>query len=287
MVLDYLISFGKVVASSLSPRTKAVLLNIVGAAGDTDGGGADEAGETAVNQEMYSALGIVARPRPPSKKDGVEEYAEQISFRIGDGLLPFAHRDLRLNRAYQAPKDGSIAMVGYGGGFHSLEDTAQNSGDQKATVQVFYVPYQFSNGVPAKAHVIVMDPTTGNESISIVHADGMAITMMHGGKNSVVIKNKAGNAYVEVNDDGVTVNGNTVINGGATIGSPTGAVPVALATTLAAYLTQLEADIAAGITAVGAGGAANGATGAATFTAGATARAPLAAAIPATLVKGL
>jgi hypothetical protein len=296
MTLDYIIGFCRVIASSVSTRTKAVLLNVAGPAGapDLDNLEDDEAGERAFNQDHYTALGIIARPRPPSTvfpaQSGSEVSAEAVALRTGDGLVPIAYRDLRLHARYPAPKEGSIALVGYAGGFHSLDDVDDvpltdpqgRPVPNKATVQTFYVPYQHNlEGVPAKAHVITIDPTPGNESISIVHGSGMAILMKAGGKNSATIKNKAGNAYVEVNDDGITANGNLVVNGGATIGSPVGALPAAIAPKLAAYLAQLETDIASAITAVGAGGAANGATGAAAFTGSAAARAALSAQIPA------
>lgn len=291
-MLDYIIGFCRVVASSVSPRTRAVLLNIVGAAGDADGSGDDEAGETATNQEHFTALGIIARPRPPSRvlpaQSGPEVGAEAVALRTGDGLVPIGYRDLRLHARYPAPKEGTIALVGYAGGFHSLDDvddvplTSQGkSVPNKATLQTFYVPYQHNlDGVPAKAHVITIDPRPGNESISIVHGDGMAVLMKHGGKNSVVVKNKAGNAYIEVNDDGNTLNGNTVINGGATIGDPVAAVPVALATPLLAYITALE-------TLLGTIAGATVPTTAPAVVAFLTATSALKATIAATLVKGL
>jgi hypothetical protein len=281
-MLDYLIGFGKIIASSVSTRTKAVLLNIVGSAGDASGGDGDEAGETAANQDHYTALGLVFRPRPPTKKDGVDQYAEPLFIRTGDGLVPFAYRDLRLNEFFPAPKEASITWVGYAGAFDANEASFESDEPHrpKSSVRTTYVPYAFQNGVPTKAHTITIDGTAGNESISIVHGDGMAVLMKHGGKNSIVIKNKAGNAYVEVNDDGVTANGNLVVTGGASIGSPTAAVAVALAPPLIGYITALETLL----------GTISGATVPTTSPAVATfltATAAVKAAIAATLAKAL
>jgi hypothetical protein len=155
-------------------------------------------------------------------------YAEARVERLGDGLVPLAWRDLRLNAVYSNPRPGSIALVGYGGGFHAIEDTQDNSGDQKASIHVIYAPYQFSGGVPSKAHVITLDTSSGNEAITIVHGEGMAITMAAGGKHSVVIKNKAGDAFVEVNDSGGTLNGNWKVVGSMDIGGSPASVPVLL-----------------------------------------------------------
>jgi hypothetical protein len=221
------------------------------------------------------------RPRAPTKGgDGVQQYVETVFYRTGDGLVPISYRDLRLNEFFPAPKEASVNVVGYAGAFDANEATFDNAGKPKSSTRTIYVPYAFSNGAPTKAHAIVVDGTAGNESIAIVHGDGMAITMMHGGKNSVVVKNKAGDAYVEVNDDGIVANGNLVVNGGATIGSPTAAIPVALATPLIGYITALETLL----------GTISGATVPTTAPAVATfltATAAVKAAIAATLAKAL
>lgn len=252
-------------------------------AGNIDAGGMG----SAAAQVLYGALGIIARPPTPKGDLDASPAAEGFAFEWAGGLVPFAWLDRRLSRLYPNPKEGSVALVGYGGAFDSNEATLDDDGNPVSSIRTTYVPYAFVNGVATKAHVITIDGTAGNESIAIVHGDGMAVTMKAGGKNSLVLKNKAGDAYVEVNDDGNVINGNTVINGGATIGSPVGALPVAIAAKLALYITQLETDIAAAITAVGVGPAASGIVGAAAFTAVAPARAALVGAIPATKLSGL
>ena len=86
-----------------------------------------------------------------------------------------------------------------------------------------YVPYGSS---PATAMTIAVSVTdAGAESIQIVHGAGMRITMAAGGKNSIVLVNKAGDAYVEINDDGVTFNGNAQLVGGLAVGVPSPAGP--------------------------------------------------------------
>lgn len=107
-----------------------------------------------------------------------------------------------------------------------------------------YVPYAFSGGAPTKAcSVAVNVRNAGAESVEIIHGAGMSITMLAGGKNSVVVKNKSGDAWVEINDDGNIVNGNTQIVGAVVAGTPA-AMPVALATPLLSYITALEGVLA-------------------------------------------
>jgi hypothetical protein len=279
-MLDYVIAFGHVIGFSIAKATKAVLLNLTGPGGSPDLANLekDDEGETATGQESYGALGRIVAPRRPTKLGGNEMRTEHISVRRADGMVPIALRDLRLNAFYPNPKEGTIADVGYAGAFDANEPTFD--GDKpKSSVRTIYVPYAFDgSGVPTKAHAITVDATSGNVSISIIHGEGMAITMMAGGKNSVVIKNKAGNAYVEVNDDGITANGNTVVNGGAVLGTPLGAQPAAVATPLVTYLTALEVLL-------GTISAATVPTTAAAVTAFVSAQAANKGLIPATLVR--
>lgn len=243
------IALCKVAASSVSSKTKAVLLNLAGPGGaiDLQNPDREEAGETATAQPEFGALGMVGRPPPPSKVDGRSAYTEAFAVRTGDALVPVAYRDLRWNAFYPSPKPGTIANVGWGGAFDSNEATLSSSGAPQSSVRTIYVPYAFSGSTPTKAHCVTVDGTAGNESISIVHGDGMAICINDGG---IVIRNAAGNAYLEVNSGGVVINGNTVLNGGATIGSPTGALPVALAPALAAWTSAVVTWSAAVATAL-------------------------------------
>lgn len=221
---DLVAGFFRVTSSTLSAKTKSVLLQMAGA-GD----------EVVPDQIAYGGLGLLGRPRA---EDG-DQHVDVMGLRAGDRVVPIAYRDARIDKAFpNGIAAGTIALAGYGGGSYSLLDTTGESGDQKATVHVIYAPYQFSGGVPAKAHVITIDTTPGNESLGLVHAEGHAVLLTP--QKKVILKNAAGDAYVEVGDDGNVLNGNTVINGGATIGSPTGALPAAKATPLMTYITALE-----------------------------------------------
>jgi len=217
-VFDDVFAFLKVVSSAVSDATRAVLLGSEGLGGED------------IGQEMFSALGMIGRPKPPEG----EAHTESIAARRGDGYAHIAYRDRRLQEKFPNPKEGEFAWVHYGGGFHSMTETPEGT-----TLQTFYVPYALdSQGVPQKAHVITIDPTAGNESISVLHADGHGVMLNAAG--SAIVKNKAGDAYLEVGDSGVVVNGNTVINGGATIGDPVGALPAAIAPSVTTYLSALE-----------------------------------------------
>lgn len=140
----------------------------------------DDVGEQATRQPGYGALGIIGRPLAPS--GGI--FAEAIALRVDGGLQPLGWRDLRLNRVLNpggsggTPAEGQVVFVGYGGAFLSHALTAAAVGSQRANISTWYVPYQFdADDVPEKAHVISIDPTPGNSSISLVHGDGVRIDL--------------------------------------------------------------------------------------------------------------
>lgn len=165
-------TFVRVIGSTVVGEHSAVLLGGEGAVGDVDDPLGEGASDKFTDAEAYGGLGLVVRPRPPEDIGGKRLGAEGIGLRLGGSTVPIALRDLRLNRRYSAPKAGSVALVGYGGGFLAFDDNA--AGDSVTTL---YVPYAFSGGVPTKAHAIVIDPTSGNESISITHGEGYQLSL--------------------------------------------------------------------------------------------------------------
>lgn len=100
-----------------------------------------------------------------------------------------------------------------------------------------YVPY-----TTGKAHSITAG-LDGNDKplLEVVHGDGMAVTML---EKSLVLRNAAGDAYIEINDAGIIINGNVKINGaleanGAKV-TPAGDVQTATGVSLALH-THLSA----------------------------------------------
>jgi len=182
--IDQVIEFAKVLGSAVLGRNAGVAYNLSGtgtfledASGDVFADDAsDEGGERADEQHAYQSLGVVYRPLPPEG----ELHCESVAARTSDGLEPFAYRDLRINRALNptgagtAPKEGQGFFAGYAGAFLSHELGATDSGDQKPNVTTLYLPYSFSSGVPAKAHVVVIDPYVG---IQIINGEGAFLSL--------------------------------------------------------------------------------------------------------------
>jgi hypothetical protein len=186
-LLDYVAVFGRALASSVDPKTKATLIQIAGIAGlntslDPTEASAVADGEQAEKEPLYGPLPVVWRQLPAGKLKGNTAHADVLCIKTADGLVPVAWKDSRIWNAFPSGlAEGQVAVAGYGGGFYSLSLTAGNVGSQRGNIHVIYCPYQFdSDGVPQKAHAIVLDPTSGNESISITHGSGYQISMMDG-----------------------------------------------------------------------------------------------------------
>lgn len=221
---DLVFQFGAVVKSTIKAATLDVVDQVLGVGGIEDD---DAAGEQAPDQVRYSgALGMIWRALPPDTTKGKSRFLDVLCAKVADGLLPIAWRDERINRAFpNGPKEGTIAMAGYGGGFHSLDLTAANSGSQKANIHVIYCPYQFdANGVPAKAHAVVIDPSSGNQSISITHGDGYQLSLTSEGFNV----NIDASTFLQMGPGAFTVNAAKIIlQGNCALGaSALTAVPI-------------------------------------------------------------
>lgn len=196
----------QITGSVVSGPHNAVL---VGGDSSLSGLGEDQAlGETSQDSEAYGAFGIVFRPRPPETVEGETLGTEAIGLRLPDGIVPVAWRDLRMHRAFPAPKPGTVALVGPGGGFLSFDDT-----EAKTTRQTLYCPYAFSGGVATKAHSITLDPD--EETITVVHADGAAVILSSDG---AIIKGPSGATRIELTDTGITIVGNVTVVGAVVAG---------------------------------------------------------------------
>lgn len=232
---DFVVQFSDVVNSSLSSRTKMVQLSVTGIAGLNYSDNPsipladDKKAEATENAEQYSAPGIIGRPLPPRSIKELDYRTNVVCLRTADGLVPIAYRDLRWKMGGDGPAEGVLAFVGYGGGFHSLTPVKKGSDPAGGgTIHVIYCPYDFdSDGKARKAHTIILDPSDGNESIMIAHANGLAITMSNEGKKALLMKNAAGDATLRLDDDGVTITAEAIVlNGGVTIGNAATAVPL-------------------------------------------------------------
>lgn len=223
----------RVVGSTIAGRNNAVLMGVEGPSGGLDDFEDEEGGESRTDVESWGAPGIVFRPRPEETIDGQVLGAEAKGVRTPEGAIPLAWRDLRWNRMFPAPRPGTIALVGYGGGFVALDDN-----DDKTTNLTIYVPYDFHDGVPSKAHSVqIGKDSNGKPILEMSSGEGPAFTILG---RETVWRNAPGNAFLVLNDDGFVFNGNVRANGawdvnGATI-TPIGDVKTQTGVSLMTHL---------------------------------------------------
>jgi len=241
-ISDVVCTVLRVTGSTIFGKHSAVLVGGKGGVPDIDLENKDgeAAGELATDTEGYGALGIVVRPRPPSVPQGeVEELAaEARALRTTAGLFPVSWRDLRLNRRFPAPKPGTVALVGYGGGFLSFDDA-----DGDTSLGTLYVPYERNgSGNVTKAHMLSMGRDgSGKPFVGLISGEGPRLTML---EDLAVLASKDGANRLEVGDGGVVAVGPLKAASGADLGGPT-SVPLAKFAQLAAYVTALEVNVLA------------------------------------------
>ena len=167
------------------------------------------AGERTQQAQVFGALGSVDRPLAASGG----RYAEALSVRTCDGLTPIALRDTRLAMDGNGPQAGTVGRAGYGGAFQTMQAVDPEDPD-KGSIHTFYCPYSRpAGGEPTKAHVVVLDPTEGNESVTVVHADGMAVIMANG---VLTLRSANGTASISLDGSDILLNGAVRVNGGFT-----------------------------------------------------------------------
>jgi len=177
-------------------------------------GEGDSGGAGGIVQHPYGFLGR------PSDGDG-DGSCQALYFYEGDQLHVIPTQDSRTLAKLPALKKGGSAQYSSDGQFGSF--------DPETHTWTLYIPTDFDDaGTATKAHLLQIGKDTNSKRcFTLLHADGPAITCLEGGKKSIVIKNAASNAYVEVNDDGITLNGKLTIKGGLT--SQEGAAVAAVA----------------------------------------------------------
>lgn len=191
----------------------------------------------------YYPCGLAGRPRDPDSKNGTPTAgAPSLTFWEGSRghALPLGP-DPRVVAQLPPLNKGGVQLYA-------------NRDDSKVTFlnldgtngdTTLYVPY-----AETAMAISVKVSTPGTENIQIVHGSGMVISMQAGGNNSIILSNKAGDAYIEIGDNGITLNGkiNHVGNFNVGIPSPLEVVPppvppdaVVLGTPFTVWLAALTA----------------------------------------------
>jgi hypothetical protein len=187
-------------------------------------------------------LGIIARPRDPDTDANGKPTigAGLIVLREGGDVWCWPTTDPRAVEKVPPVKPGGFAAYSYPGGCFNFD------GDNGAFLLLVPSTHDTDDGTDKKRMSLSFD--VAGDSIQCTHGLGMSWAMTGGGKNSVAIANAKGDAYLEVNDDGIVLNGNTTFNGGMAMGDIASAEPVALAPAHLEFLQELITQLATAFT---------------------------------------
>lgn len=203
-------------------KAEGITYDVVGLEGPGVGAERDPRGEA------FGSVGVCVRPLPeyvPTEvgqlakawKDGERNsHAEAVCVRTSDGLMPVAHRDDRIKMGGEGPHPGTVALCGYGGSHLAFTPEMQGGVPLHDHVTLYCPHGRGEDGRPTAAHAVIMDGTEGRESVSLIHSSGLSITMFDG---SMVLKNRHGNAFIELNDNGIVLRGQVQIDS-LVVGNP-------------------------------------------------------------------
>jgi hypothetical protein len=205
-------------------------------------GEAESGGQSA---EAMAPLGMLARPvDPETANDGSPEVAsEALLMTVGDRLYAIALNDPRTMKDLPPLKKGGFitycpASPGSFGIFDGLDPKGVNRAGS------FTLSTKYTSGSNKRAHLLQMDVRTdGQEAVSLKHGEGMGLQITSGGLNSAVLRNAAGNAFVETNDEGLVFAGKVKAQGSMVVGQMAAASGLLKADTFEAYITALESAI--------------------------------------------
>jgi hypothetical protein len=160
----------------------------------------------------HSLPGFASRPRDPDTQDGQPTTApNMLLFHEGQEVHVLPLEDPRaVVKLPQNQKGGAVMYADRDDGQVSFLQLAGDNGNL-----TLYIPY----GTTSMA-ITVDVSTPGAENIQIRHGSGMGISMVAGGNNSLILNNKAGDAYIEIGDNGITLNGKVNHVGNLNVGIP-------------------------------------------------------------------
>lgn len=227
---DVVLGFFDVVGTAFGKRAKGLLVTLSGTTGPTPG---NANAEKAPNQQGWNAgtLAVLANPLDGTQSaSGTPLRAGVVGARTADGVVPIAWKDPRIDAAFPngVPK-GTVALAGYGKAFHSI-GLVDASDPNSPGIHTLYAPFDFdADGVPQKAHAIVMDTTPGNSSVQVVHADGYFFSAKSGSGWTMAV-DSATAMSMEPGTLGaagkLTISANVVVGGSLILGNPATAVPL-------------------------------------------------------------
>lgn len=194
--------------------------------------------------ELLCPLGIVVRPVDPDvSNDGSPEGVSPVlQMTEGDHVAAMPLNDPRVtSQLPKQKKGGFLTYCPAAPGSFSVFDGLDP--EKKKRAGSFTLSAKYTSG-SAKAHFFQFDVREdGKEAVSLKHGEGMGLQMMSGGLRSAVFRNAAGNAFVELNDEGIILAGKIKQQGSMTVGQMAAADSLMKIKPMMAYLAAIEAAL--------------------------------------------
>lgn len=189
--------------------------------------------------EAFSPFGFISRPLDPEADAEATPTTGCTVFLVQDGdahhLMPL--QDPRVTEILPQVRKGG-AMFYCAAGSYALWDGVDPNGINRPGSLTISAKYG------DKSHLLTMNVRKdGKEDIQFRHGEGHGLVATAGGKKSALLRNAAGTAYFETNDDGNVIAGKTKVQGPLTVGDQAAAAngEVALAKPLLAALAAMAA----------------------------------------------
>jgi phage baseplate assembly protein gpV len=158
----------------------------------------------------FHPYGFASRPKDADSDGNGNWRGPHVLKFIGDSeAFTILLHDPRTQARIPTLSKGSSVQYGDWGGFAEF--------DEETNTWTLYIP----DGNPAiKAHLIqVGKDANDKDMIGIIHSSGLAITML---EETMVIKNAAGDCYIQLDSSGIVLNGNVTVTGSMTVGGVAG-----------------------------------------------------------------
>lgn len=172
--------------------------------------------------DTWGPVGWVARPKDPVSEAEATPLSpagacEAIAWNHPDEAQPMVFKDLRINSQIN-PSKGSVNMVGYGGGFITIEDNADGDG---STITLYALRKNDSTGAAEAAHIITMDTKASTSNIQIIHESGASVELHQDGGVYLSSAADSAQSWLSLADgsDGCVIGAaSTTIAGGVNLG---------------------------------------------------------------------
>lgn len=191
--------------------------------------------------EVLMPLGIISLPVDAERSEGgaVGNACSALTLTEGDRVHTMPLTDPRVMPELPPVKPGAFiffcpAQPKSFGVLDGIDTTGVNRPGS----------FTLSTRYGSKAHLFQLDVRKdGKEGVQLKHAEGMGLQMLSGGNRSFVMRNAAGNVFLELHDKGYTLAGKGKLQGSMNVGQMSAADALVKVKALAGWAAMIEGAI--------------------------------------------